>query len=230
MTAHTGKGSRNIENFVVFLNKETAKAIAKYESHSEKIYGKNDVELPHHIFEQVTKGFITIAINKITKTNFLQELPIKRKDGGNERNGKIDYFARYKNINLLIEVKQIRTSTKKGEIVLNPSINLCLEECINQIQSIKNPTSIDDAEGIWYGIAMCIVPLYVSKKMNPNGFELSDDKIDKIKKKIKASHISYHKEKKREYINVNDAKGEYIFPGYLIALKTKKLSREQKVG
>jgi len=224
---HSGSGSKLIQEFIFKLTNEIERTLKKYQKATADIFGDEDVERPHHIYEQVTKGFITVALNKVTGTNFLQELPVKRKINDKVKNGKVDYFARYKSIRVLIEVKQSRVSVQQGKLKIGDKLKKSFKNAIIQIDNISKRTSIED--GVWYGVAICIVPFYVADKLNKKGYKVTDVELQRIKNELSANEIGYIAETRKYVVSqaVTDSKGKYKFPGMFVILKTKKITKEK---
>lgn len=228
-------GAQETKEFLNNLFKEIISSIKKYYKHqpdSSKEYG-------FEFGEQQVKTFITIALNKISSGNFIQEYPLDRKFHDNDdgdffsANGYLDYWASYSQCDYLIEVKHgwIRYYPDSKKYTIYKTTLDKFISSIEQLDSVDDKTDYKVNNHL-LGIGLTVAPLFVKNK----DFEiLQFDKVlnDSLFNDIQQSNGDFigiwylEKEFAKEFKYDTD-KGEITeyFPALLFFGKIKKYSRK----
>ena len=90
---------KRVKEFYWQLCTKTVSAIKNY-------YKNNGGNHPtRHYSEQINKAFLCIALNSITETCFLQELPISRNETSK---GRLDFIAHHNKTSYLLKLLQLQ--------------------------------------------------------------------------------------------------------------------------
>ena len=164
-------GRKEATDFYNQLCKKSVKYFKKYFDN----YRNRRIDNEHGFnygSEQVVKTFLTLALNEITGTFFLQENPINRKKRTDDNsfetgNGRLDYWAHYKRTSYLIEVKDswIRYKGKTNSFTFYSNINQLLKKAKLQIHSMKSQKAYMISDKM-YGLGLIIAPIYYRVNKN----------------------------------------------------------------
>jgi hypothetical protein len=184
------------------------------------------------------KTFITVALNRITNGNFIQEYPLDRKfldnDDGNifSANGYLDYWGSYSKCDYLIEVKHgwVRFYPDSNEYTLFQGTLDKFRSSIRQLDAVADKAEYRVNNHL-FGIGLTIAPVFVRNAdlevLNPSK-ELNDSLFSDIQQEKGDFIAIWYLEKEYAHLFTfytdNGEVSEY-FPALLFFGKIKKYSR-----
>lgn len=192
-------GFQETKEFLDEVFIEMVDSIKKYYNHqpaSSKEYG-------FEFGEQQVKTFISIALNKITNGNFIQEYPLGRKFHNNDdgdifsANGYLDYWASRSPCDYLIEVKHgwIRYYPDSNHYTLYKRTLDKFKSSIRQLDAVECKTDYRLNNHL-LGIGLTVAPLFVHNR---------DLKVLKLNKELNDSL----------FYDIQQANGDFMAIWYL---------------
>lgn len=198
------------------INCEIKKAFERFEKHSVK----ENYGFPAYWYhEQRTKTFITIALDRISKGNVIQEPGLDRKYTA--KAGRADYFVCINKTKYLIEVKQIWTQISR--LSRPDDFNrITLNKIISQIKDIKNSRIKHDV-----CLGLCIVPIFEKIEGKPlpkerNISNLIKSVSESIIKHKNIISIEYVDSKLFRQMRVPTDYGDEFYYGYFLIWLTDR--------
>ena len=231
----TFNGAIETRDFLDKVFKETIKAIKKYYDCQPDSYKEYGFEFG----EEQVKTFLTVALNNVTKGNFIQEYPLNRKYREHDNsdffsaNGYLDYWASFSKCDYLLEIKHgwIRYYIDSGEYTIYQKTIDKFQSSISQLDSIEYKTDLKINNHL-FGIGLIVAPIYVRNKKpdtlnDPDSF---NDFLFEEVKKLGGDFIGiWHLESEylQEFTYETDS-GTYkeYYPTLLFFGKIKKYSRK----
>jgi len=170
-----GGGSQLVYRFIKEFQESFCQRVFKYARHRLQDLDTGGFEHAFYYGEEVTKTFVTGALDDVCKSNVMQEYSVERKKTASKNkrstaNGKLDYWCGYGDltkISILMEVKQHWIQYRspnhpKPWTVSKGGIKRHHDKANEQIRDIKDKTLL--AVGSLYGLALTILPIYVRYK------------------------------------------------------------------
>jgi hypothetical protein len=245
MRRHRKSGSRIINRFIRDFQNEFARKIIMYTRHRLPDLQYGGFEHGFYYGEQSTKTFITAALDKICKSNVMQEYSIERKKPSDKKKaelgkGKLDYWCQYgksTRVSILLEVKQdwIRYQNHPAKWTIYATSIIKHKTAVRQITQIKDKSQLTTGS-ILYGLALTVLPIYVRYKSSGDSeIRLNYDILNKIgraaKTELKAhAYGCFSISKKMSPVDVwNEAGRAYIrenHPGVILVWSILKCTKK----
>ena len=230
-------GAKETQRFLDSLFRETINSFKRYfdnQPNDAKEYG-------FEFREQQVKTYLTIALNEVTKGNFMQEYPNSRifhrkgsKKNIEQSTGFIDYWADMKESTYLMEIKHqwIKYHPETDEYTFYSYLQGKFKQSVAQIDSIENKMNLKTKKHL-FGIALTIVPVFV--KNNPLERIILDKETinffikecmggkDEMRANVLGGWI-LEENYLQEFNYSEDSESEY-YPAVLFLAKVKKYSR-----
>ncbi|MCB9304795.1 MAG: hypothetical protein H6566_29555 [Lewinellaceae bacterium] len=196
--------------------------------------------LKEHAFEyreQQIKTFITLALGKITKNNFLQEFPMERVKKRTKKweylgNGFVDYWAATKEVTCFIEVKNewTRYYPEKKEFTFYKVAAGLLSDAKEQTDQIKDKGAFYNTKHA-YSLGLLITPIFAfGEKAEIIRMDATlKEELIRGAKDLGADILAFWRignKRLHEYELENGGEVEY-FPGVVFWGRMKKVSRKR---